>query len=134
VPEGSTHVDFAILEALLQILVDCLIRHFANQCQVRDSDFLLLGALENGLLCELRLLLPTSGGFFLAPCALGYCLCTTSVSMYRGEVGACALVGRTMADAQLRRPSGVLDQSTRGVVCAARPGDTAAATEQRCEG
>lgn len=56
---GSTHVDFAILEALLQIVVDGLVRHLADECEIRDADFLLLGALEDGLLCELRLLLPT---------------------------------------------------------------------------
>lgn len=42
-------VDFAILKALLQVLVDCLIGYFAQQCQIRDSDLLLLGRVEGRL-------------------------------------------------------------------------------------
>jgi hypothetical protein len=71
----STHVDFAILKALLQVVVDGLVRDFADQCEIRDSDLLLLGALEDGLLCELRLGLPrAAGGVLFAPRALGNCL------------------------------------------------------------
>lgn len=79
---GSTHVDFAILEALLQIVVDGLVGNLADQREIRDTDFLLLGRLKDGLLCELRLGLPTAGGLgpsgiLLAPCALCYCLCAS---------------------------------------------------------
>jgi hypothetical protein len=65
----STHVDFALLEALLQILVDSLVRDLADQREIRHSDFLLLGGLEDGLLRELRLGL-SCAGILLAPCAL----------------------------------------------------------------
>jgi hypothetical protein len=99
---GSTHVDFAILEALLQIVVDGLVRHLADECEIRDADFLLLGALEDGLLCELRLLLPTGGGLLLAPCALRNSLYTASVSVCRGKLRVCARFLHTMAGAQLR--------------------------------
>jgi hypothetical protein len=34
VPEGSTHVDFAILKALLEIFVDRLVGHLADQCEI----------------------------------------------------------------------------------------------------
>lgn len=34
----QTHINLAILKALLQILIDRFIRHFAQQSQVRDSD------------------------------------------------------------------------------------------------
>jgi hypothetical protein len=48
----TTHVDLRILEPLLQIVVDGLIGNFAEQGKIRDSDLLLLRALEYGLLRE----------------------------------------------------------------------------------
>ena len=83
----STHVDFAILEALLQVVVDGLVGDLADQRQIGDADFLLLGRLEDGLGCEL-LLLPrasSAGGasILLAPGALCYRLFKHSVSVCR---------------------------------------------------
>ena len=86
----STHVDFAILEALLQVVVDGLVRNLADQRQVRDADFLLLGRLEDGLGREL-LLLPRassagSASILFAPGALRYRLYKHSVSVCRAVV------------------------------------------------
>lgn len=73
-----THVDFAILEALLQVVIDGLVRDLTDQRQIRDSHLLLLGRLEDGLGRELGRLLPrtsrTAGRrcVLLAPGALGY--------------------------------------------------------------
>jgi hypothetical protein len=60
---GSTHVYLAIFEALLQVLIDSLIGDLANQGEIRHTDFLLLGGLEDGLGCELGLWLGASSGF-----------------------------------------------------------------------
>lgn len=86
----STHVDFAILEALLQVVVDGLVRDLADQRQIRDSHLLLLGGLENSFGRELGLLLPRtsssaagSSSIFLAPGALSYRLHMHSVSVCR---------------------------------------------------
>ena len=73
----STHVDLAILEALLQIVVDSLVGNLADQRQVRDAHFLLLGCLEDSLCCELGLLPRASssaggGRILLAPSAFRY--------------------------------------------------------------
>jgi hypothetical protein len=87
---GPTHVDLAIFEALLQILVDSLIRDLADQREIRDSDFLLLGGFEDGLLRELRLGL-SCGGILLAPCALRYGLYTKLVSTCKGALGGLKL-------------------------------------------
>lgn len=43
----STYVDLCILEALLQIFIDCLIRDLTNQGKIRHPDFLLLRALKH---------------------------------------------------------------------------------------
>jgi|SRR5690242_9388773 len=72
-----THVDFAILEALLQVVVDGLVRDLADQRQIRDSHLLLLGRLEDSLGRELGRLLPRTSRtarrrVLLAPGALGY--------------------------------------------------------------
>jgi hypothetical protein len=85
--DSITHVDFAILKPLLQIVVDGLVGDFANQREIRDSNFLLLGRLKDGLLCELGLLLPRArgGSIFFAPCALRNCLYTLGVSASRGD-------------------------------------------------
>ena len=47
-------VYLSMLEAFLQIFVDCLVRDFAEQCEVRHTDFFLLGDFECRLL-DLRL-------------------------------------------------------------------------------
>jgi hypothetical protein len=65
----STYVDFGILESLLQVVVDGFVRYLANQREIRDSNLLLLRALEDGLLRELRFLAATAAIFF-APGAL----------------------------------------------------------------
>ena len=83
----STHVDFAILEALLQVVIDGLVGDLANQCKIRDADFLLLSRLKDGLGCELLLLPRTSGSgsasILLAPGALSYRLYKLTVSVCR---------------------------------------------------
>ena len=86
----STHVDLAILEALLEVVVDSLVGNLADQRQVRDADFLLLGRLEDGLGREL-LLLPRassagSASILFAPGALRYRLYKHSVSVCRAVV------------------------------------------------
>jgi hypothetical protein len=102
-----SYVDFAILEALLQVVVDGLVGDLADQRQIRHAHLLLLGALEDGLGCELRLGLPwprCSAGsrcVLLAPGALGYrlhalCQCSISCRAARAE--------GTMADARPRAP------------------------------
>ena len=50
-----TYVNFRILESLLEILVDRLIRDLANECQIGHSNFLLLRALKDSLPHSLRL-------------------------------------------------------------------------------
>lgn len=45
-----TYIDLPRIEAELQVVVDGLVGDFAQQRQVRDTDFLLLCALEGGLL------------------------------------------------------------------------------------
>jgi hypothetical protein len=84
----STHVDLAILEALLQVVVDSLVGNLADQRQVRDAHFLLLGCLEDSLCCELGLLPRASssaggGRILLAPSAFRYrTLHRSSVSVW----------------------------------------------------
>jgi hypothetical protein len=70
----STHVYLAILESLLQVLVDGFVGDLADQREIRDSDLLLLGRLEDSFRCELGLRLRGSGtsGILLAPGALRY--------------------------------------------------------------
>jgi len=85
----ATHVYLAILEPLLQVLVDGLIGDFADQRQVRDTDFLLLGRLKDGLCCELRLWLRSCGGLGtsgLARCAVGFPLHKQPVSAHAPAV------------------------------------------------
>ena len=99
---GSTYINLAILEALLQVVVDGLIGDFADQRKVRDTDLLLLGRLEDGLCRELGLLLSPAGGggsgVLLAPCALGYGLL---VALSAGCSGRARLSWAcTMADAR----------------------------------
>lgn len=43
-------VDLPSFESLLQVVVDGLVGNLAEQRQVRDTDFLLFGCLEGGLL------------------------------------------------------------------------------------
>jgi hypothetical protein len=57
--DGDEHmanvgVDLAVLEALLQVVVDGLVGDLAQQRQIRDSDLFLLGDFKGGLL-DLRL-------------------------------------------------------------------------------
>lgn len=54
------YIDLAILESLLQIVVDSLVGDLANKGEIRDSNFLLLGRLE-GCLLNLRLSAGGSG-------------------------------------------------------------------------
>ena len=57
VDQGSgyvPYVDLSMLKSFLEILVDRLIRDFAQQRQIRDTDFLLLRDLES-CLPDLRL-------------------------------------------------------------------------------
>jgi hypothetical protein len=81
---GSTHVYLAILESLLQVVVDGLVGDLADQGQVGDSDFLLLGRLEDGLCCELGLGGCPCGGLAtngLARCAVGLPLHAAYISL-----------------------------------------------------
>ena len=50
-----TYVDFRILESLLEILVDRLVRDLADECQIGHSNLLLLRALKDSLPHSLRL-------------------------------------------------------------------------------
>lgn len=43
----STYIDLRILEALLQIFIDCLVRDFTDQGKVRHPDLFLLRAFEH---------------------------------------------------------------------------------------
>lgn len=76
---GSTHVYLAIFESLLQVLVDGLIRNLADQGEIRYTDFLLLGGLEDGLGSELGLGLSAASG--LARGAVGFPLHMEYISM-----------------------------------------------------
>jgi len=65
-------VNVAIFETLLEVVVDGLVGDFADQREIGDAHFLLLGRFEHGLLGELRRGLSFAGrGVLLAPCALG---------------------------------------------------------------
>jgi len=55
----AAHIDLSILETLLQILIDRLIRHFANQSKIRNSHFLLLCGIE-GRFFDIRFTAPAS--------------------------------------------------------------------------
>jgi hypothetical protein len=77
---GSTHVYLAIFESLLQILVDGLVGDLADQGKIGDTNFLLLGRLEDGLGCELGLGLGASSG--LARGAVGFPLHVQHVSLH----------------------------------------------------
>lgn len=46
----GAYVDLAILEALLQVVIDGLVGNLADQSKIRHSDLLLLGRLECRLL------------------------------------------------------------------------------------
>lgn len=115
----STHVDLAILEALLQIVVDSLVGNLADQRQVRDAHFLLLGCLEDSLCCELGLLPRASssaggGRILLAPSAFRYrTLHRSSVSVWHVVVADVGRADCTMAGARPQAP-----EYTLGWVCA----------------
>jgi len=112
---GLTHVDLAILEALLQVVVDGFIRHLADQREIRHTDFLLLGRLEDGLLCELRGGLSLGRGLLLAPCALRHRLHNHQSSIDSGRFAA-ASSGCTMTDAR-ERPHARGLRAWRGGCC-----------------
>lgn len=76
-------VYFRILEALLQIVVDCLVRYLADQREIGYTDLLLLGRFEDGLLAETSTAWAAfrwrrSGSILLATCALRDSLCEMS--------------------------------------------------------
>ena len=83
-----THVYFCIFEPLFEVFIDGLVRNRAQQCQVRDPDFLLLRAFENRLF---NLGLPTSpsgcriGSIFLPSSPFGDALGFRIVSESSGE-------------------------------------------------
>ena len=81
-----TYVDLRIFKSLLQVLIDSFVRYLADESEIRDSNFLLLGALENGLpdlgfspsaTCRLSI-----AGVFLAASALCDCLLKNAISLY----------------------------------------------------
>jgi hypothetical protein len=86
-----THIYFRILEPFLQVLVDGFVGHLADQGKIRDTDFLLLGGLKDGLCGKStpRGLLGAAG-ILLAPRALAHSL----RGLYGGSVSACALSQR----------------------------------------
>jgi len=70
----GAYIDFAILESLLQVVVDGLVGNLADKGEIRNSDFLLLCRLE-GRLLDLRLPSTGSGlcggGILLSSSSLG---------------------------------------------------------------
>lgn len=48
--DGVSYVYFAILESLLQVVVDCLVGNLTDQSKIRNPDFLLLGCIESRFL------------------------------------------------------------------------------------
>jgi len=91
--QDATHIDLAILKALLQVVVDGLVGNLANEGKIRDSHLLLLGALESGL-PDLGLAAAAAGlcgsGILLSSSALGdglnHCVSWAQESR-RGEIG-----------------------------------------------
>jgi hypothetical protein len=51
---GNTHVYLPVFKAEFQVVVDGLIGHLTQQCEIRHTNLLLLGALKDRLL-NLRL-------------------------------------------------------------------------------
>jgi hypothetical protein len=84
------YVDLCILESLLQILIYCFVRDLADQCKIRNPDFLLLGGIECRLFdiwfaAARSSRTPTtimSFRSFLSFRAPAYSLCTSNVSHY----------------------------------------------------
>ena len=81
-----TYIDLCIFESLLQVVIDGFVRNLADESEIRDSNFLLLSALENGLpdlglppsaTCRLSI-----AGVFLAASALCDCLLKNTISVY----------------------------------------------------
>ena len=80
-----TYVDLRVLKSLLQIVIDSFVRYLADESEIRNSNFLLLGALKNGLsdlglspsaTCRLSI-----AGVFLAASALCDCLLKNAISI-----------------------------------------------------
>ena len=81
-----TYVDLCIFKSLLQVVIDGFVRYLADESEVRDSNFLLLSALKNGLP---DLGFPPSAtrrlsiaGVFLAASAFCDCLPKNTISVY----------------------------------------------------
>ena len=90
--DGPTYVDLRIFESLFQVVINGFVRYLADESEIRDSNFLLLGALENGLpdlglspsaTCRLSI-----AGVFLAASALCDCLLRYAVSVYPRAKGS----------------------------------------------
>ena len=73
----ATYVDFCVLEAFLQIVIYSLVRYLADECKIRDSNLLLLGALKGSL-----------SNLGLSPSAAG-CLRSASVLLAAGALCYC---------------------------------------------
>ena len=89
---GPTYVDLRIFKSLLQVVIDGFVRYLADESEIRDSNFLLLGAFENGLpdlgfspsaTCRLSI-----AGVFLAASALCDCLLKYAISVYPRAKGS----------------------------------------------
>lgn len=81
-----TYVDLRILKSLLQVVVDGFVRDLADEGEIRNSNFLLLSALKNGLpdlglppsaTCRLSIAI-----VLLAASALCDCLLKVAISIY----------------------------------------------------
>ena len=73
-----TYVDFPIFKSFLQVVIDGLIRYFADQREIRYSNLFLLGAFEYSF-ADLGLTASATGclgtaGFLLAASAFCHCL------------------------------------------------------------
>ena len=81
-----TYVDFRIFKSLLQVVIDGFVRDLADEGEIRNSNFLLLSALKNGLpdlglspstTCRLSIAI-----VLLAASALCDCLLKVAISIY----------------------------------------------------
>ena len=81
-----TYVDLRVFKSLLQVVIDGFVRDLADEGEIRNSNFLLLGALKNGLpdlglspsaTCRLSI-----ARVLLAASALCDCLLKVAISIY----------------------------------------------------